>query len=385
MKKTWPFIWHFLFFAAIAVGPPFVVPYYQKLGLSGAQIGLLVGLCPLITLLCAPLGTGLADATGRHRLVMSLGLLAGSASLSALPLAGTFAHVALLVVLFTVSMSPVLGLATSATMFMLGDDREAYGRVRLGGTIGYGLVAMGGGMLVQRYGLRLAFWSWAAMLLATLAVSQKLVHARPAGRHALGGSVRALLGNRRWLLFLAVAFAGGLASVPTSSYFYPYMTTLGARESVMGIALSVGVIVEIPVLFYGDRLVGRLGSYGLLMLSLAVYGARLVAFAACGTVALALLVQLSNGLAYPAMSLAGALYAEEHAPAGMSATAQGLFSAMTSGGAAVGGFAAGLLLESMGAPRMFLAFGLAVLAAAAVAIAIGRRLGAGLAREVELR
>ena len=50
VKKAYPFTFYFLYFAALACLAPFVVLFYQQLGFSGAQIGLLAGMAPLITL-----------------------------------------------------------------------------------------------------------------------------------------------------------------------------------------------------------------------------------------------------------------------------------------------------------------------------------------------
>lgn len=77
MKRIWPFAFSFLFFASVASVSPYTVLYYRGLGFTGAQIGLLTGITPLITLFSVPLWTGLADVTRRHRLVMSLALLGG--------------------------------------------------------------------------------------------------------------------------------------------------------------------------------------------------------------------------------------------------------------------------------------------------------------------
>jgi MFS family permease len=69
-KLIWPFSFYFLRFAGAATYRPYLVFYYQPLSFTGAQIGLLVGIAPLITLFGLPLVTGFADRTNRHKLVM---------------------------------------------------------------------------------------------------------------------------------------------------------------------------------------------------------------------------------------------------------------------------------------------------------------------------
>ena len=377
MRKIWPFTFNFLLFAGIASVVPFGVLYYQGLGFTGTQIGLLTGIAPLITFFSAPLWTGLADATRRHRLMMSLAILAGVITILVFPLLNAFVSVLLIAILLNTFIAPVPSFADSATMFMLADEKEMYGRIRLGGTIGYGLAASIAGVLVQNYGLKFAFWGCAALFLLGFIVSQKLVYSQLKADDPAGGSVRTLLANPRWPLFLTVAFAGGSALAALNNYFFPYMKELGANESTMGLALTIGTISEIPVLFFGNRLIKRLKSYGLLMLTMVVTGIRLLLFAASGTPSLVLFIQLLNGLTFPAMWVAGVSYADENAPAGMSTTAQGLFGAMVLGfGTAVGGFIGGPLLESMGGRGLYLVFGVAVLATVAIVTLIQRRLPA---------
>ena len=83
------------------------------------------------------------------------------------------------------------------------------------------------------------------------------------------------------------------------------------------------------------------------------------------------------GLTFPAMWVAGVSYADENAPAGMSTTAQGIFSAMVMGfGTAVGGFIGGPLLASTGGRGLYFAFGAAVLIITAVVALAHQRLPA---------
>jgi len=223
MKKFWPFTFNFILYAGIATVAPFGVLYYQGLGFTGTQIGLLTGITPLINFFSATLWTGFADATRRHRLFMSLALLGGGITLFIFPLLKVFVPVLLIVILFGIFWAPVTPFADSATMFMLTDEKEMYSRIRLGATLGFGLAAPVAGALVQNYGLRLAFWGCATLFLSGLIVSQKLSYGQLPTDSPVRGRVRTLMSNPRWLLFLIVAFAGGLGMAAYNNYLYPYM------------------------------------------------------------------------------------------------------------------------------------------------------------------
>jgi PPP family 3-phenylpropionic acid transporter len=375
MRKLWPFAFNVLWFAASAFVSPFIVLYYQGLAFSGAQIGVLTGITPLITFVCTPLWTGLADATRRHQPIMNLAMLVGGMALFLFPLLHAFLPVFLIAVVLYVFLAPVTPFVDSATLFMLADEKEMYSRVRLGGTIGYGLAAPIAGMLVQDHGLRVAFWGCATLIFLGLVASQKLIYGQLEAHSSAAGAARTLLSNPRWLPFLIVAFVGGAGLAAFNNYFFPYMKELGANESTMGLALTVGTLSEIPILFFGNRLIKRLKPYGLLMLSMVVTGLRMLLFAVCRTPSAVLSIQLLNGLSFAAFWVAGVSYAGKIAPAGMNTTAQGLFGATVMGfGMAVGGLTGGPLLTSMGGRGLYAIFGAAVLAIVGIVALIQHRL-----------
>jgi len=367
VKKASAFTFYFLYYAAIASLGPFVVLFYQQLGFTGTQIGLLTGMSPLIMLVGAPFWTGVADATRRHRLTLSLTIAVVVVLVPILPNFKAFGSVTVLVALFSFFAAPITSFADSATMSMLAGEKEMYGRVRLGGTFGWGLIAPVAGMLIQAYGLRLAFWGYATLMFLALIASQRFVFGQLAEGTSLQGGVRTLLTDRRWVLFLALAFVGGMGFASINNFLLPYMEELKASRTTMGIALAIATLFELPVLFFADRLLKRFKARGLLVLAMIVTGVRLLLYAALNSPAGVLVVQILNGLTFPAAWVAGVSYADENAPAGMSATAQGLFGAMVSGiGAAAGGFIGGPLLESVGGQGMYLVFGMMVLVSIAI-------------------
>jgi MFS family permease len=187
-------------------------------------------------------------------------------------------------------------------------------------------------------------------------VSQKLVHGEEeSGIPAARGRASDLLKNPHFLLFLLIGFCGGISFATLNTYLFPYMKELDAGESMMGVALTIGTIAEIPVLFFVNHFIKRFKAYALIIFSLAMTGLRFLLLAVAPTPTFVLFVQLLNGFNYPLLTAAGVTYADEQAPIGFRATAQGLFNAALGGiGGAVGGFAGGVLFESLGAKEMYL-------------------------------
>ncbi len=363
MKKLgWAFGFYFLYYAAFAFLAPFTVLYYQKLNFTGTQIGLLTGLPSLITMVANPFLSSLADRTQRQHLILSVGILSAALGIFALTWLESFIAVFLLVITFNFLFSPVASLGDTATMAMLGENRGLYGRVRVGGTFGWGIFALFAGKLLDLQGVTALFYVFSIISLVNLFVSQKLSFGQPHAEASTSGGVPALLRNRLWIFFLASAFLGGLGAFTVAAFLSPYLKDLNATGNQIGIALSAATLPELFVFLIGDRLVKRFGSRGLFVIALLLMGVRSILFGLASDVTLAIVIQVLGGAIFPAMWLSGVAYADEHAPGHLKSTAQGLFGAMSFGfGSAVGGFIGGLLLDSVGSRGMYMVFGIIIL------------------------
>lgn len=362
MKKIAPFSFYFLFYAGMSSFIPFLVLFYQELKFTGPQIGLLTGVPPLLSLFAGPYLANLADATRRHRLIMSVGIITAIASALLMQAMTVFFIIFLVVLVFNFFFAPVLPLADSATMSMLGEDRSMYGRIRLGGSIGWGVLAPIAGVLVDNLGLKIAFWTFSILMFANLLVVQNMAHDSTVHEKTANQGIGYFLRNRRWVLFLLSAFLGGLGVLSVASYLFPYMAEMGSSVSLMGIASFIATVAELPIFFFGNRLVKRFSAYGLFMLALVLNGIRSLVLAWTSEPFAVIIVQALGGIIFPAMWLAGVSYADQLAPAGLKSTAQGLLGAMMFGfSSAVGGFVGGLLLESIGGRGLFLTFGIIIL------------------------
>jgi len=331
MKKIWPFSFYFLYFAAFSFLLPYLVLFYQSLEFTGAQIGLLAGVPALITLVFSPFLTGLADSRHRHRVIMEIGIVAAVIISALLPSTSDFVGVFLLILFFNIFVAPITPMADSATIAMLGEERAMYGRIRIGGTIGWGIFVLVAGKVLDAYGLRALFYIFSAIMLVNLFVSQKFSFGRSDGHSSSLADIRILLASRTWLVFMMFAFLGGLASMTMAVYLSSYMQELGATGDQIGLAITITTLTELPIFYVGDRLVKYFGSNRLLILSLVLMGLRGLLYAAVDRLFMVYLVQILSGVMFPAMWLAGVSYADEHAPANLKSTGQGLFGAMVFG------------------------------------------------------
>jgi MFS transporter, PPP family, 3-phenylpropionic acid transporter len=353
---------YFFYYAATAALLPFIALYYAQAGLSAAQIGLLSGILPLVTLVSAPLWGAFADATRRHHALLLFAIAGTMAAVLALSRAASLQALVPIVIVNAFFMAPIIPLVDSTVLTMLGERRSLYGRQRLWGAIGWGITAPLAGSMMDRAGMTGAFGSYVFMMFGCFLVAIGL----PVGRSHISASfrrgVRGLLGNWQWLVFLASFLVGGIVLSIEMSFLFLYMNSLGASKALMGLSLAVATVSELPVWFYSNRMLERFGTRKVLVISLLACAAQGFAFSLMVNPLWVLPIQLLHGLAFSASWAAGVAYSGKIAPPGMGATAQGVFSGVAFGlRSALGAFIGGLLYQSVGPAAAFRLGGVAAL------------------------
>ncbi len=345
---------YFLYYAAAAALIPFLAIYYEQLGFSGRQIGLLAALPPLIILISAPLWGAVADATKQHKSLLLSAITGALVVVFLFSRTTAFAWIIPVIVVYAFFTAPVMPMVDASTMDWLGEGRNLYGRIRLWGAIGWGLSAPLIGWLIEGSNIRWAFYGYIVLMLVGLVIAWLLPIRETSGQQPFWSGIRLFAGNRAWLLFLAVVFVSGMCMAMISGFLFLYMNDLGASKTLMGFTLTVATISELPIFFYSNRLLNRWGARGLLLVALAAYVVRALAYTFFSEPWVFLIIQLLHGLTFSAMWVAGVSYADSLAPEGLGATAQGLFSAVLFGlGGIAGGLIGGLLYDELGAVAMF--------------------------------
>jgi PPP family 3-phenylpropionic acid transporter len=355
---------YFFYFGGMASLMPFLPLYYEQIGLSGRQIGLLLSIPPLMMLFSAPLFGGLADATQRHKRLLNLAIIMVAVAITGLFLGANFFWLIPVVMVYAFFMAPIMPLVDRTTLELLGPRKNQYGKQRLWGALGWGVAAPVAGLLVEDGGLSWAFYSFLSFWFILLLTSFRLPVSQNSIKNEFWRGLRLLLTNRQWAIFLTVIFFSGAGMAVIHNYFFLYLNELGASSTLMGFSLSIATVSELAIMYYSDRLLARWGAKRIIIFSLAAFIVRTLAYAYTTVPWLALLIQLLHGPSFAAMWVAGVHHADEIAPAGVRATAQGIFSGVTMGlGSAFGAIIGGVLYENLGAASTYMWAGLGMLLA----------------------
>jgi PPP family 3-phenylpropionic acid transporter len=307
---------------------PFINLFYTQQGLSGAEIGWLSTVASLVALIVAPWWGRRSDATAHPRRLLQFGLLATSLCMLALSQQTIFAWMALIVMLdalFSINVAP---LSDVVALAVTKQGRAGYGSVRLWGSLGWAVTALVGGWLIEQTGLFAMFAGYAISGFASIAllamlrmprwgksadrteVPSAVVTPPPRLRQSLNQLTR-----DRTLLGLALALSVLLFAINGIRQFEPvFLKQLGAGETIIGLASTIGAMVELPAMLWVDRLGRRHGSGQLLRMSFLLYIATALSVVVAPTIPVILFSHVIDGVAYSFFAVALVLFIGEVAP-----------------------------------------------------------------------
>jgi PPP family 3-phenylpropionic acid transporter len=348
---------------------PFWPSWLDAHGLTRPEISLLLAAGMAARILATPLITRLADRTGERKRLIVL-LTAMSFTCWALfPWAGGFAALLALSMVAQGCSSASMPLLEDMTLGAVRARGLDYGRIRLAGSITFLAAAFGGGLwLAGRapddvLGLMIALAALvvgAALLLPDLRPTEPLTFQFFAG-------LRRVLATRGFrIMFLAAGL------IQASHMLYYGFGTIqwraaGLSNGFIGWLWAEGVIAEIALFWYGARLLRRLHPAGMLLLGGSAGALRWLCTALTVDPAMLVALQVLHALSFGATHLGAMHFLREHVTPGLSATAQGLYSALPMG--LLGGLtmlASGPLYGALGAGAYV---AMAVMGAAGAALA----------------
>ncbi len=347
----------FLWIGAGGFLNPFVSLFYKARGLSGTEIGLLSTFGAITGMLAAPFWGRQGDASRHPRRLIMLALLASASFALLRGIQSLFWTIAIFIVADALIASGAGSLSFAQAVNAARGEKSGFGSIRLWGSLGWAVVTPLAGWLIERLGLYVPFAGYAAMIAAAVVIlffvkgdSQPKADQSGTTKVPLRQTFRALFQNRV-LIGAAVAFTiVWMAANGRSQFETLYMTQLGAKASVIGMANTVSALFEVPFMLSADRLVRRHGAGRILRGSMILQAAAYLPVVLFPSIPSFFLLRILASIALSFNLPAYYHYLVNNAPEGQGSTVISLFDVtLRSGVGLLAAPLAGILFDSLGA------------------------------------
>jgi len=267
-----------LFFAGIGLIMPFLSLQFKAVGYNGVQISLLNMLSALAVILTAPQYGLIFDRSKDKRLILLISLTIATVTLFLIPYLRAFGAMLVIYtinrVIISSSITASENLSYQVSADKNGEEKAAFGSLRMWGSLGFALTALLGGMIFQNFGLlrnsRIFLGLMAATFVVLLLMPESIFRERrstESGETALSTrGVIKLIAKDQYLLLTVVALALTDPLFDGVRSFEPiFMEELGLPVSVIGLAATLSALLEMPMMLGADRLIERIGVQNLVI------------------------------------------------------------------------------------------------------------------------
>ena len=353
------------------VHTPFFPAWLQSRGFTPESIGLLMMAMGIARVLTGPVLGFAADAFAARRIaIVSLVALA-AASYSGFALAPDAALIALCAITSSIAFSAIGPLFDGIAVNAAATHSFDYGRVRSFGSAAFIVMNFASGIFLAWFGVDFFLALLIGSALFAFAMSLLLpAEDRPAIPPHRGNVLREVKALVQQPAFVVFLLAAGLAQ-SCHAFYYGFGTlnwkALGYSTDLIGVLWALGVIAEIVLFAFSNRVVTWLGPVRLLMIGTACGVLRWTLMAFSPPLWLLLPVQCLHAGTFGAAHLGAMHFIGRAVPALLVGTAQSIYSAVTIGVfMACGQFASGHLFANFGAEGYLL---MALVSAMALGIA----------------
>jgi PPP family 3-phenylpropionic acid transporter len=339
---------YLLGYGALACYFPYMAIYFKSKGLTYIETGIAFSVTSLVSIAAQPIMGYISDRYLNKKQVIMTNILACSGLIYLYVFAQGF-YTILLAILFQVFFQSSIMSITDAYCYDIADHTPSinYGQIRLAGSFGYALIALILGGVIQQYGIHVSFVLYSFLFILTalfLGGIRHTSHVNVIRPHA--SDVLDVLKNMRLILFVLSVLILNIALAAHSNYIAMIIEATGGNVSNLGIVWFVQAISEIPLFYFGSRLLRKYGELNIYIFAALLYFVRMLLTSLSSSYAQVIAVQFMQSVTYPLYLFSAMQYVKGIVPDRLRASGITLLSSLGFGlGGLVGNLGGGYLLQ----------------------------------------
>ncbi len=346
---------YFFYFASFGVLIPYWSLYLKSLGYNSLAIGGLVAILPATKLIAPYIWGWLADHTRRSMFIIRVASVLAVLSFLLVFVSQQLWWLIFAMLLFSFFWNATLPQFEAMTLNHLGNDTHRYSMIRLWGSLGFIVIAVLTGDLLQRYDADViplvALFSFVVIAFTSFTVPEKLntPHDEPS-------PIWSVIKQPKVFAFFVVCFLMLCSHGPYYTFYTIYLEELGYSPYMIGVLWAVGVLAEVIVFLLMHRLLPVFGVQKLLVFTLLLTTVRwlIIGFFA-DDLSMLFIAQLIHAFSFGMFHSVGISLVHDYFKGSHQGRGQALYSSVSFGaGVAVGSLVSGLLWDQWGAGVLFM-------------------------------
>ncbi len=356
---------YFFYFAFVGAISPFWGLYLQSLAFNAFEIGVLMSLLQAMRIFAPNIWGHIADRTGRRSAIVQVAALG-----SVLAFAGVFAGSGfwwMFAVMATLSFfwSASLPLVEAMTLSHLGERIDAYGRIRLWGSIGFIVMVVGLGYVFDVVSIAWLPWVVLVVMIGIAVFARAIPEAEILAHPGDHQSIWSIVKRPEVAALLAACLLMAVTHGPYYTFYSIYLVDHGYEKSTVGWLWALGVLCEIGIFLLIPRLFARVSPRALILASFALAVLRFLLIAwGVESPWVVWGAQTLHAFTFGTYHAAAVALIHQHFRGRHQARGQALYTSLSYGvGGTLGGLASGVTWDGLGAGWTY------TLAAASAALA----------------
>lgn len=346
---------YFFYFASLGVLVPYWGLYLQWEGFSAREIGELTAIL-LATRIVAPNIWGwIADHRSQRMSIVRLASLAGAIAFSIILFNNSYIWIAAVMLVFSFFWNASLPQFETTTLQHLGEHSHHYSRIRLWGSVGFIVIVVGLGLLLEHYDASIVPYTMLLSLVAIWLVSLTVPESSSRHLSLNHQPILQILKRSEVLAFLAISFLVQMSHGPYYTFYTIYLEQHGYNRGLIGQLWALGVIAEIIIFLFMHHWLPRFGIRTVLLASLLLSTLRwLIIGFFPDSFALLLLAQLLHAASFGSIHAAAMAWVHHYFTGKNQGRGQALYSSLGFGaGGAIGSLFSGYFWLSPGPTATF--------------------------------
>ena len=334
-------LFYIVYYVTLGVYTPYLNVYYERLGFSGSQIGMITSIGMIASMIITPVWGMLSDKTHHPRAVIAFVLSMAGVSAIIWTMQRDFVPVLVFSVLLSIFRQNVWSLVDGVGIQVCADHGRDFGFARAMGSLGYLLGSFVIANLMYAFGYSgpymqvFVFCSFLGAVMI-LCVPSNGMREKEKSKVKFSESIHSLLHHRSYLFVLAVMLLTSMVVDTILNYSGNHLiNTLHQSDNMIGIFSFAQVFPEIIIVMFANRIFRRMKTSQIFLLGAIAQLVRYILCSISSSVTIFLLATTLHGLTIAVSSVGHVSYIHKHVDRSILATAMSIYGTVSTIGCAL--------------------------------------------------